>query len=106
MQHASFSAGRANRPPRRDHPHPRPLERRDMRLRKRTSALALGTALAIAAGLLLTVALPALASHGGTPPPWEVAPGGPDPNKLGDVVFYDALGNTLTGGTNLGHLAD
>ena len=37
-------------------------------------------------------------------PPWE-----PDPNAAspyGNLVFYDATGNVLAGGTNLSHLAD
>ena len=34
-------------------------------------------------------------------PPWE-----PDPQAAGAVVFYDALGNVITGGGNLAHLGD
>jgi hypothetical protein len=56
-------------------------------------------ALAIAAGLVLTAAAPAFAAA----PPWE-----PDPNTVGfgAIVLYDAAGKVLTGGSNLGHLAD
>lgn len=53
--------------------------------------------LAIAAGGLSVFAGPASAANS----PWE-----PDPNKLGSVVFYDAAGNVLTGGSNLTRLAD
>ena len=68
--------------------------------RKRKSALGVGVALAMVAGLLLVMAAPALAAA----PPWE-----PDTNSAspyGQIVLYDAAGNVLTGGNNLSHIAD
>jgi hypothetical protein len=61
------------------------------------SALAGATALALAGGGLVLGASPAFAAA----PAWE-----PDPNARGAVVFYDAAGTVLTGGSNLSHLAD
>ena len=54
--------------------------------------------LAIAGAGAVAMAATASAS---VPSPWE-----PDPNSLGTVVFYDAAGNVVTGGSNLSHLAD
>lgn len=67
-----------------------------MKLRLK-SALAGAAALAIAGGGLVVTAGTAYAAA----PAWE-----PDPNARGAVVFYDAAGNVLTGGSNLSHLAD
>jgi hypothetical protein len=53
--------------------------------------------LAVTTGGLLFGAGTAFAA----PSPWE-----PDPNSLGSIVFYDAAGNVITGGSNLAHLAD
>lgn len=61
------------------------------------SALAGLTALAIAGGGLVLTSGSAYAAG----PAWE-----PDPNSRGAVVFYDAAGNVLTGGSNLSHIAD
>ena len=66
-----------------------------MKLRLK-SAIVGAAALAIA-GSGLAAATSALAAG----PPWE-----PDPNSLGAVIFYDAAGNVLTGGTNVSHIAD
>lgn len=49
------------------------------------------------AGIGIVAAAPAWAAA----PPWES-----DPNSLGSVVFYDASGNVLTGGSDLTHIAD
>lgn len=47
----------------------------------------------------VTLAGPASAA---STPPWE-----PDPNaSLGSIVFYNAAGNVITGGSNLNHLFD
>src|SRR5262245_11034790 len=70
-----------------------------MRIR-RTAAIAGGLALVITAGLLMVALNPVFAAT----PPWE-----PDPNSAspyGNVVLYDSAGNVLTGGSDLGHIAD
>ena len=68
-----------------------------MKLRLRSAVVGV-TALTIAGGGLAGMATSAFAAG---PPPWE-----PDPNTLGSVLFYDAAGNQLTGGTNVSHIAD
>ena len=69
-------------------------------MRKGKSLFACGVAVVVTAAVLLIGVGPAFAA----PPPFE-----PDPNAAspyGRIVFYDSLGNVLTGGTNLSHLAD
>lgn len=61
------------------------------------SVVAGAAVLATTGGVLLLGATPALAAA----PPYE-----PDANSLGRVVFYDAQGHVLTGGSNLQHIAD
>jgi hypothetical protein len=60
------------------------------------SVVAGASALAITGGALAATAISASAA---TPPPWE-----PDGNALGNLTFYDASGNVVTGGSNLNHL--
>jgi hypothetical protein len=63
----------------------------------RRVALGLGTAL-MAASLPM---LAAPASATATVPPWE-----PDPSSLGGLIFYNAAGTAVTGGSDLSHLFD
>lgn len=59
--------------------------------------LAFGFSTAVlAASLPMLAAAPASAT---TSPPWE-----PDTHALGSLTFYDASGNVVTGGSDLGHL--
>lgn len=52
---------------------------------------------------LLAVSVPLLAApaSAATNPPWE-----PDPSALGGLVFYNAAGTLVTGGSDLSHLFD
>jgi Bacterial Ig-like domain (group 3) len=61
----------------------------------RRLAVGLGAAL-LAASMPLLAAAPA---SGTTTPPWE-----PDTHALGNLTFYDASGQVVTGGSDLGHL--
>ena len=71
-----------------------------MKLRTRLSRLI--TASAAVVGLAAAAVALAGSASAATTPPWE-----PDPNaSLGSIVFYDAAGNVITGGSNLNHLFD
>ncbi|MCW2494716.1 Ig-like domain-containing protein [Jatrophihabitans sp.] len=55
-----------------------------------------GAAVAAIAGGGLLLAVPAFATNGTAPAPWE-----PDPQAIGSVVFYNAAGQPVTQGNNL-----
>jgi hypothetical protein len=60
--------------------------------------LALGLGTALMAASLPMLAAPASAT---TNPPWE-----PDPSSLGGLIFYNASGAVVTGGSDLSHMFD